>query len=185
MTRFGDAPDTLDPQAVEAMRQRIATMEFRALTGELEAIAAGQITLPQSPVSIGTVPFRAEAETLAAAGLPQLPLRLGSIAVDDGAEALPKLAIAVPAGQVETSALAFIHLFSQQNLAPVGRLLFLCESPEFLPLLRRFQFSVHLTRSWPEDLEWLVARFGLDEVRNLSDGAVLWPGKVAEDEPSL
>lgn len=180
MPSFGDPPTIPDARAVTAMRQKIATMEFRALVGELEAIAAGQIVLPHSTASLGTLPVAAESDALAAAGLPQLPLRLGSIALDDGADGLPKLAILLPAGQDKTTALALIRLFGQHNLAPVGRMVFLCPSPAFLPLFSRFGFSIHLTRGWTDDLDWLAARFGLDEVRQLTDGAVLWRAADAQ-----
>lgn len=163
---------------------RLARLEFEALQADL--LTPGSLSAPQLGLAAP-----APGRFLTVAPPPAVPhaltVPLGRIAWVPRPEALPVIAIDIPALNEAEMAAALLRLLSEHHRAPFARFLFLSATPAPLPLLGRYGLAALCRGETPCATVAMAeeARFALSEARSLIDAAVLWrrAPPPAEDLP--
>lgn len=162
---------------------RLAELEHRSLLAEL---SSGTEPAFQNVSAAGTQDRRPPVPQLPPPGpdlfgLPKLNVPLGRIAVSDDPAALGVVGILIPAAPLVDLRPDLVALFGEHHRAPFGRLLFVCEGLNLIPLLGRYGFAYHRLAPGPYDSDCaaLSARFGMQELRALKDGRVIWATREA------
>lgn len=157
---------------------RLAELEYRALLAEL---SSGTEPTFQNVGGDSMATVRPHAPQLSPHGpdlfgLPTLNVPLGQIAVSDEPAALSVVGILIPDAALKDLRAELVSLFGEHHRAPFGRLLFVCEALNLIPLLGRYGFAYHRIApgSLGRDCAMLNARFGMRELRALKDGKVIW-----------
>ncbi|QEE36011.1 hypothetical protein FTO60_09985 [Octadecabacter sp. SW4] len=161
----------------QLMGKRLAQLEFREMQAELSSPQLFDLNIDfadQVEAAPPIIPSMLSA--LDTGRLTPLNVSLGSIAWSAEPESLP--VIGIYCGDIEHDLMrnALKELLTQQHQAAFARLVFCCATMRPVPFLGRYGFAIeHLGQIDPIDaVPRLQARFGLTQLRDLSDAKVLW-----------
>lgn len=172
---------------VQGLRQRLAEMEFRAARYELALHSFdtrppdASPTESQGSVGILQSDFERELLEMEALGLPQLAVSIGALAASERPEELPAIGILVTADIGEGLEISLLRLLEEHHNKPFARLLFLCQRLDVLPFLGRYGFAYCEVTNPPDpnELAVIARKFGIEQVRHLSDGSLVWRSSQA------
>ena len=156
---------------------RLAQLEFREMRTELDNPSLFDLKIDFPGESRPhTPPFASALDEQILRRLPVLNVPLGKIAWIQEPEALPAIAILCRDIDHRILAKALLDLMQAHHARPFARLVFVCASLRPIPFLGRYGFAYEYLgdQNIASAGHRLAARYGIDEVRDLVDGEVIW-----------
>lgn len=169
-----------------AEQQELADLKFRRLLVELRAVDVPEVTPPGDAPTAADGSMSPHLQVPASpAALPTLKVPLGAIAVSPYASSLPAIGVNLGHAPIATQAARLTALFVEHNQEPFARILFLSPDLSLLPLLGRYGFAFHrYQESYLREIPYLVARYGLQQIRALESGVAEWTNSEPPREPN-